>query len=162
MTGVKLDLKRRLAKLLQQEETPMETNANEEKEHSTVDVDKLRKDIELKYQMPTTRSILVHPTDAKGDKFDCRVVSLHYLLNYANKDTIHEKCFEVKRRSFLVSSLTFWPVSVVFVFRSVFRDADARRDLQNLSLVVQLFGSDGNAFDDDGDDELRRDGNRRR
>lgn len=106
ISGIKLDLKRRLTKMIQQEKdadesqtkdesTPMETTKTEEKEHSAAEIEKIRKDIELKYQMPSNRSILVHPTDAKGDKFDCRVVSLHYLLNYANKDTIHEKCFEV-------------------------------------------------------------------
>jgi hypothetical protein len=67
----------------------------ETKEHTQADIDKIRKDIESKYQLPTHRSILVHPTTSKGDKFDCRIVSLHYLLNYANKDTIKEKCFEL-------------------------------------------------------------------
>ena len=65
------------------------------KESTQADIDKLRKEIESKYQLPSHRSILVHPTSAKGEKFDCRVVSLHYLLNYANKDTIKEKCFEL-------------------------------------------------------------------
>ncbi|CAF3398075.1 unnamed protein product [Rotaria sp. Silwood1] len=123
VTGLKSDLKKRLAKILQQEKideektesstnnndeqqqqqqsstTPNETASNstkiETKEHTQADIDKLRKEIEAKYQLPSHRSILVHPTIAKGDKFDCRIVSLHYLLNYANKDTIKEKCFEL-------------------------------------------------------------------
>ncbi|CAF0968873.1 unnamed protein product, partial [Rotaria sordida] len=123
VTGLKSDLKKRLAKIIQQEKideekpesstnnndeqqqqqqpstTPNETGSNstkiETKEHTQVDIDKLRKEIEAKYQLPSHRSILVHPTIAKGDKFDCRIVSLHYLLNYANKDTIKEKCFEL-------------------------------------------------------------------
>lgn len=67
----------------------------EVKDSTPADIDKLRKEIENKYQLPSQRSILVHPTNSKGDKFDCRVVSLHYLLNYANKDTIKEKSFEL-------------------------------------------------------------------
>ncbi|CAF1486458.1 unnamed protein product, partial [Adineta ricciae] len=122
VTGIKVDLRKRLTKVLQQEQadeekaaavvstetseeqvqtstTAPETTSKSEKveikEHNQADIDKLRKDIESKYQLPSQRSILVHPTTAKGDKFDCRVVSLHYLLNYANKDTIKEKCFEL-------------------------------------------------------------------
>ncbi|UJR36551.1 hypothetical protein I4U23_029271 [Adineta vaga] len=129
VSGIKVDLKKRLTKILQQEKideekataaaaaattTTSTTESNEEeqpsttapetttssikteiKEHNQADIDKIRKDIESKYQLPSHRSILVHPTTAKGDKFDCRVVSLHYLLNYANKDTIKEKCFEL-------------------------------------------------------------------
>ncbi|CAF4085158.1 unnamed protein product [Rotaria sp. Silwood2] len=119
VTGLKSDLKKRLAKNIQQERideekpessadnndeqqsstTPTETGSNttkiETKEHTQADIDKLRKEIEAKYQLPSHRTILVHPTIAKGDKFDCRIVSLHYLLNYANKDTIKEKCFEL-------------------------------------------------------------------
>ncbi|CAF3611647.1 unnamed protein product [Adineta steineri] len=120
-TGIKADLKKRLAKIILQEkideekveEPPTDTTNVEQqsstvpaetvstttkpdiKEHTQADIDKLRKDIETKYQLPSHRSILVHPTIAKGDKFDCRIVSLHYLLNYANKDTIKEKCFEL-------------------------------------------------------------------
>ena len=78
---------------------PVETSSSvtktELKEHTPAEIEKLRKEIESKYQLPSHRSILVHPTNSKGDKFDCRIVSLHYLLNYANKDTIKEKCFEV-------------------------------------------------------------------
>lgn len=114
-TGLKSDLKKRLAKIIQQEKIDEEKAATTEntteeqqstetgstvpkvevKEHTQADIDKLRKEIETKYQLPSNRSILVHPTTTKGDKFDCRVVSLHYLLNYANKDTIKEKCFEL-------------------------------------------------------------------
>ena len=75
--------------------TAEETPVVDVKDSSQSDIDKLRKDIELKYHLPTHRSIVVHPTTSKGDKFDCRVVSLHYLLNYANKDTIKEKSFEL-------------------------------------------------------------------
>lgn len=140
MTGLKVDLKKRLAKIIQQEKVSIDRSlstrssqifeefqadeekaeaaakdetsaaANDEvvtasatvetkadvKEHTPADIEKLRKEIESKYQLPSHRSILVHPTSIKGDKFDCRIVSLHYLLNYANKDTIKEKCFEVK------------------------------------------------------------------
>ncbi|CAM4740247.1 unnamed protein product [Rotaria magnacalcarata] len=114
VTGLKSDLKKRLTKIIQQEKTDEEkpevsaNNTDEQqpstavnetkteiKEHSQTDIDKLRKEIQAKYQLPSHRSILVHPTIAKGDKFDCRIVSLHYLLNYANKDTIKEKCFEL-------------------------------------------------------------------
>ncbi|CAF0975251.1 unnamed protein product, partial [Didymodactylos carnosus] len=121
ITGLKADLLKRLNKILQQEKTddkkdetiakegekgitPSSSpdNKKEEQHRSTksekdqqVDVEKLCKEIESNYQLPPQRSILVHPTTAKGDKFDCRVVSLHYLLNYANHDTIKEKCFEL-------------------------------------------------------------------
>ncbi|CAF5213695.1 unnamed protein product, partial [Rotaria magnacalcarata] len=69
----------------QQPSTAVNETKTEIKEHSQTDIDKLRKEIQAKYQLPSHRSILVHPTIAKGDKFDCRIVSLHYLLNYANK-----------------------------------------------------------------------------
>ncbi|CAF0812086.1 unnamed protein product [Didymodactylos carnosus] len=121
VTGLKADLRKRLSKLIQQEKLeeekgetttkesekavsppPSSGTKKEEQHRSTkaekeqqVDVEKLRKEIETNYQLPPQRSILIHPTTAKGDKFDCRVVSLHYLLNYANHDTIKEKCFEL-------------------------------------------------------------------
>lgn len=102
ISGIKSDLKRRLSKALEQEkardngETTNNSTKIEVKDSSSSDVEKLRKEIESKYEIPSQRSILVHPTKSRLEKMDCRVVSLHYLLNYANKDTIKEKCFEVR------------------------------------------------------------------